>query len=168
MPHASRRRPTLTITAGPISSGKSEWVRSFREKVGGPTCLIRDEMRLHIGGEGYLDGPVDHNVEEVVTRRVREQARNVLACGIDVYVDGSHNHPRTRKQWEALATEVGADFRLMFFDCALGEIIDLNTRRRAPHSREEIESSYWQWDEWFRRLAARPQHRFVSAERSQE
>lgn len=161
-PHNLRRRPTLTITAGPVSSGKSDWVRSFQEGHGDPLCLIRDEVRTQVGGVGYLDGPVDGEVEEAVTRLIHEQAHAALAHGSDVYVDGCHNHPLTRRQWEAFATENGADFRLMFFNRTLEEIIALNAAREAPHSREKIKSSHSQWEKQFKHVTPRPQHQFVN------
>lgn len=162
-PHAVRRRPTLTITAGPISSGKSEWVRSFHQTEGSPLCLVRDEVRTKVGGEGYLDGLVDGEVEEAVTRLIREQCRNALARGVDVYMDGCHNHPLTRRQWESFATKHRADFRLMFFNRSLDEIVALNAARESPHPREKIESSHRQWEEQFERVPRRPQHQFIDS-----
>lgn len=166
VPRAPRRRPTLTITAGPLSSGKSSWVRSFRDAEGGPLCLIRDEVRAEIGGERYLDGPVSEEIEERVTARVIEKITHALSAGADVYVDGCNNHPRTRTHWEALATEHSADFRIMFFNLPLEEIAALNAQRPTPHSREKIESSYRLWEEQFRKAARRPQHQFLCGERT--
>lgn len=165
-PRAPRRRPSLTITAGPISSGKSAWVRTFREAPSAPLCIIRDEVRELVGGEGYLEGSVDGEVEEAVTRLIHEQARASLTQGVDVYVDGCHNHPLTRRQWESFATKNGADFRLMLFDRSLEEIVALNALRDTPHPRKKIESSYSQWEEQFKHVTPRPQHQFISGERA--
>lgn len=162
-----RPRPTLTITAGPISSGKSDWVRSFRNAPTQPLCLIRDEVRLHVGGESYLDGPVDQATEDTVTRLIHESAQTALTNGRDVYIDGCHNHPLTRNEWEAVATSNGAGFRLMLFDLPLNEILALNGQRATPHSRQKVESSFRQWSKQFSKIAHRPQHRFLSQERSQ-
>lgn len=164
---SSRRRPLLTITAGPLSSGKSAWVRSFRSAPTEPLCLVRDEVRALTGGADYLDGPVIPDVEEAVTQSIHQQALAALQAGRNVFVDGCHNHPLTRRQWEALATENSADFRLMFFNRSLDEIAALNASRAVPHSRSKIESSFHQWSEQFTKLSksARPQHHFINSQK---
>lgn len=166
VPHAPRRRPTLTITAGPLSAGKSSWVRSFRTDDDTTLCLIRDEVRADVGGEGYLDGPVSPEVEESVTAYIRDQVIRALAEDKDVYLDGCNNHPLTRSRWESLATENSAEFRLMFFNLSLEQIAALNDRRQAPHSREKVESSFRYWEEQFRKIMSRPQHHFINGERA--
>lgn len=161
-----RRRPLLTVTAGPLSSGKTAWVRSFRNGPNSPLCLIRDEVRAEVGGQGYLDGSVSPDVEEAVTQSIQERTLGALRAGRNVFVDGCHNHPLTRRQWEALATANSADFRLMFFNRTLDEITALNEQRGDPHSRDKIESSFQQWDKQFQKVATRPQHHFINGERA--
>lgn len=165
VPRAQRRRPTLTITAGPLSSGKSSWVRSFRKAGGGPLCLIRDEVRAEVGGVGYIDGPVDPEIEEAVTARIKEETAQALSDGVDVFLDGCNNHPLTRIRWEALATGSAADFRLMFFNLSLEQIIALNAQRAVPHPREKVESSFALWEEQFKKAVKRPQHQFINNQR---
>lgn len=166
VPHAPRRRPTLTITAGPLSSGKSSWVRSFRTEDGTTLCIVRDEVRAEVGGEGYLDGPVDSAIEEGVTARIQDLAMQALADGRDVYIDGCNNHPLTRSRWESLATASTADFRLMFFNLTLEQITSLNARRESPHPMAKVESSYRFWGEQFKKVAdqPRPQHHFINGD----
>ena len=165
-PHAPRRRPTLTITAGPLSAGKSSWVRSFRTNDNTTLCLIRDEVRAEIGGEGYLDGPVSPDVEETVTAYIQNQTISALTEGRDVYLDGCNNHPLTRNRWEALATENSAEFRLMFFNLSLEQIAALNNRRQTPHSMAKVESSFRYWDKQFQKITSRPQYQFMNSERA--
>lgn len=166
IPRAHRRRPTLTITAGPLSSGKSAWVRSFRGAEGEPLCLIRDEVRSEIGGAGYLIGPVDADIEESVSARIKEDVARALSAGVDVYLDGCNNHPRTRTHWESLATENSAGFRAMLFNLPLEQITALNAQRAAPHPHEKIASSHRFWAEQFQKMAHRPQHLFINGERT--
>lgn len=161
-PHGLRRRPTLSITAGPIASGKSEWVRSFREPSGGPLCLIRDEARTRARGDAYLQGAIDDDFEEAVTHLMREQAQQALAQGTDVYVDGCQNHPITRNTWESLATRSGADFRLVLFNLPLDEIAALNARREVPHPKDRVEASFRRWEEQFKSMPRRPQNLFMA------
>lgn len=165
-PPAHRRRPTLTITAGPVSSGKSDWVRSFRNNKTAPLCIIRDEIRTLIGGENYLHSPVDPQIEEVVTDVIEQQTKEALAQDKDVYVDGCHNHPLTRRQWETLATESGASFQLMLFSRTLEEITALNAQRPTPHAQEKIETSFHQWENQFQQMPPRPHHQYINQERS--
>lgn len=166
IPRAHRRRPTLTITAGPLSSGKSTWVRSIRTKSKQPLCLIRDEVRAEVGGADYLNGPVDHETEEAVTRRIREQTTEALTRGSDVFLDGCNNHPLTRSRWEALATDNSANFRVMLFNLSLVEIALLNAQRENPHPRAKIESSFRLWEAQFKKLTCRPQNHFINNDRS--
>lgn len=150
-------RPTLTLTAGPPSAGKSEWVASFRaEAEGGPLCLIRDEIRLEIGGSAYLDGDHNYEVEEAVTKALRDRARAALETGSDVFVDGCNNHPLTRHQWRLAALDAGGAFRIMVFDLPLDEVLAINAKRVEPRDTLKVTDAHRFWETKVQQLLEAP------------
>lgn len=148
-PSTITQRPRLTITAGPPSSGKSEWAASTRaDRLGfNKRFISRDSIRANIAGPDYLDAPLRPEIEEAVTLRIRHLANEALQDGHDVVIDGCNTHPVSRRDWKKFATANDAAFRVVIFTPAFEQVQAANAERRAPTPEADLREAYERWQE---------------------
>jgi aminoglycoside phosphotransferase family enzyme/predicted kinase len=122
---SARRRsalqPVLVAVAGNIASGKSTLAERLAEALSAP-IVDADRTRKHMLGLGPTDhasssgawsGAYDLAFSEQVYAEVLRRAGVVLASGRPVIVDASFRSSEARARARALASELGAPFRLL-------------------------------------------------------
>lgn len=114
---------TLTCMRGLPGSGKSTVARSMDA-----VRTNRDDLRQSIfGGEGILS----REKEDLITQIQQKTVSEALSAGFDVVVDDMHLRPKYLKQWNEIANEHGAVFKIYEMGTSLEECIDRDGIRLA-------------------------------------
>ncbi len=127
----------LLITRGIPGSGKTTWaLRWLAEDPAGRVRVNRDDLRQALYGCGYPlhpDKDVAYKREVAVSAAQQEAVRALLREGRDVVVDDTHIRARYVRQWEEVAADEGADFRVE--DCFTDTPLDVCIQRDAARDR---------------------------------
>lgn len=120
------RKSTLTITRGIMGSGKSTIAMKMVEDSNNTLVRVnRDDLRAEIFGRPVLEGFEEKIISEIQDTKVRA----VLKDGRDVIVDDSNLPMVSVRHWHEIATEVGADFKVLTVEVPLEVALERNRKR---------------------------------------
>lgn len=130
----------LEVLCGPPTAGKSTWA----QLAASGDVVSCDDVRLY-GLQGHL-----------AIRRAQQAARELLAGGRSVTVDGCAMNPRTRAEWLYLAEQHEQPTRLVLFDVDPREAYRRNAGRPRGQQVPNLGAYLREWPEQRATAAAEP------------
>ncbi|MEU7317461.1 AAA family ATPase [Streptomyces sp. NPDC007083] len=135
--------PKLIITRGLPASGKTTWAQTwvsagdaYNACGSGRVRVSRDDLRLMLFGPGYST-PVPV-CERLVSQAERSQVEAALTADCDVVVDAMNLRPKYVRQWQDVATNMGAGFVTREFPISIDEAIRRDAQRERPVGEDVI------------------------------
>lgn len=118
--------PMLIVYSGLPGSGKTTWRQAHDD---GATVVCLDDIRQELTGDAARQ---DENYR--VVRVASDRVRDALARGEDVLVDATNLTRSYRARWVAIANELGAPARSVYFPCSVEDALAHNAlrERRVP------------------------------------
>lgn len=130
---------TLTITKGLPASGKTTWAKEEVLKSNLQTKRVnKDDLRAMIDVNQWTK----NNEKQILA--VRDHIiKHYLSNGFSVIVDDTNLSPNHEPHLQAIAEELGADFKVQsFLDVSLATCILRNAKRENPVPETAIKSMY--------------------------
>ncbi|MFI5733646.1 AAA family ATPase [Kribbella sp. NPDC051587] len=127
--------PKLVLLCGTSFSGKSTVARTLAPRLGA-TVVSLDEINARRGLWGGDGIPVEEWIR--THGEATAETRELLSTGTSVIVDDTSSPRFLRDAWRSLATEVEAEFTLLYVDIDHAVIHERRKANHATRQRQDV------------------------------
>ena len=138
------RTPTVVLTCGLTSSGKSTYAAKLEER--GFVWLSLDQDAWD---QGLTEHPLPADAQKRMKIEQKQKLRDLIAAGRDVVLENAFASRSRRDEYRAIAEEAGARVEIVYFEVPPEDLHDrLASRNAGPRGPHSVRVSHEQLDRW--------------------